>query len=80
MYTKGGRDEWAGRGRRRGRRRTGGSQARGPLSKTAGPAQVGSPGPKTVKVTVPVGAGAPVDPVTVAVSAIGVPITAAGVA
>ena len=31
---------------------------RGPLSKTTGPAQVTSSGPKTVKVTVPVAAGA----------------------
>ena len=50
------------------------------LVKAGGPAQVALSGPKTLKVTVPVGAGAPVDPVTVAVSEIGLPITAVGVA
>ena len=52
----------------------------GPLLKTTGPEQVGSPGPKTVKVTVPVGDPAPAVPVTVAVSEMGLPSGAAGVA
>ena len=47
----------------------------------AGPAQVASLGPKTVKVTVPVGAGAGGGPpVTVAVSEMGLPMVTVGVA
>ncbi len=45
-----------------------------------GPAQVGLSGPKAVNVTVPVGDGAPATPVTVAVSEIGLPRNAVGVA
>ena len=42
--------------------------------KTDSPAQVASSGPKRVKVTVPVGAGSPASPVTVAVSLMGLPM------
>ena len=45
-----------------------------------GPAHVASSGPKTVKVTVPRGAGAPVVPMTVAVSEMVPPTAAVGVA
>jgi hypothetical protein len=60
----------------------GGPPARGRLAlvKIAGPAQVGSFGPKTVKVTVPVGAGALAGAVTKAVSVMGWPSEAFGVA
>ena len=59
----------------------GGPPARGTaaLVKIAGSAQVGSFGPKRVKVTVPVGVGAgAAPPVTVAVSEIGPPRVPSG--
>ena len=60
----------------------GGPPARGwaGLVKSAAPAQVRSSGPKTVNVTVPVGAGAPPGPLTVAVSEIGLPIVTGPIA
>ena len=51
-----------------------GARGWAPLVNTGGPEQVASFGPNRVKVTVPVGDGAPVAPVTVAVSAMGLPI------
>ena len=50
------------------------------LVKIGGPAQVASLGPKTVKVTVPVAAGALAGTVTVAVSVMGWPSGTVGVA
>ena len=51
------------------------------LVKIGAPVQVGLSGPKTAKVTVPVGAGAGAGlPVTVAVSEIGLPTVTVGVA
>src|SRR5436190_325240 len=50
------------------------------LVNTGAPAQVALLGPKAVKVTVPVGAGEPALPVTMAVSEMGAPKAAVGVA
>ena len=56
------------------------ARACGPLVNAGGPAQAALPGPKRVNVTVPVGDGAPELPVTVAVSEMGLPRVADGVA
>ena len=57
-----------------------GANACGPLVKIGAPVQVGLSGPKSVNVTVPVGEPTPAAPVTVAVSEIGLPRVADGVA
>ena len=57
-----------------------GASGWGAVVKAGGPAQVASSGPKAVKVTMPVGAAAPLVPVTVAVSVIDPPTVTVGVA
>ena len=57
-----------------------GTSGCGALVKAAGPAHVAPSGPKAVNTTVPVGPAAPTTPVTVTVSATGLPSGAPGVA
>ena len=60
--------------------RVAGTTAWGALTNAGAPAQVASSGPKAVNVTVPVGVGRRPTPVTTAVSEMGLPSWAVGVA